>query len=290
MNSMAPSGFSLVVDGGSSNVAFVLSAAKKLKDGREECLAATIQAAKRLMAAIDSSVFFLGNPTRYSVKDLETHGAALLDENATRASLIAPVMRGINELESTTRIVIVGAQRVFDLGDWDFKAPPITFMGSKHFDRCRPVTGEHALIEALHDPIERVTISLSVFAPTAWNNADYQFVLVDGRLFLRGEQSHAFDVRITGILLGGTLPTAKLHHSSGRESNWELYMEPSVETDKTEVTLYDVEAQVFRAMVRRTSFSCPHCGEDHPSHTFVLCQRSVTEISVSRAPDPGLLT
>jgi uncharacterized small protein (DUF1192 family) len=82
MKTITPSDFSLVVDGVSGDVAFVMSAAKDLKESRSKCLAAVLQAAKRLPAAIDSSVFFLGNSTRYSVKDLETRRAALLDENS----------------------------------------------------------------------------------------------------------------------------------------------------------------------------------------------------------------
>ena len=110
--------------------------------------------------------------------------------------------------------------------------------------------------------------SLSTFAPQAWNNADYKITLDDGRLYLRAEQPHSLDIRVTGTPLDGTVPKAQLFHSSGRESNGEFATERSGDNGKSEVTLTDIEAQVLRSMVRRTSFSCPHCGENHTSHTL----------------------
>ena len=70
-------------------------------------------------------------------------------------------------------------------------------MASDQLPGCRPVSGQHALIEAIYAPIQQVRISLTNFIPTTWNNADYQFVFEDEQLWLMGSSTQVFDVRIT---------------------------------------------------------------------------------------------
>lgn len=275
MTSCQQAEFRFTLDTPDRDVVFVLSAADDLKERRAELLSATLRAMKSLPAAVKCSAFFLGNSRRYSVRELETRGRLLLDENQSRASLIGPVMRELHRQDATGRIVIVGANRVFDLADWHDAAAPIAYLTSARLGQSRSVSDPQALAEILCDPIQRVAISLCNLAPTEWDNAGYTIMRSDKRLVLGGENLPTFDVCVRGMQLGDRCPTAQVVHASGRVVECRLSGESSATWEMPSVELSDCEARVFRALVRGSCFTCPICAQKHAPATF-RCDNEVS--------------
>ena len=127
----AHASFQLTVDGSRQSVALVLSATEDSYEARAAILTQTLRLLRQLPARIDVSVYLLGSPQRYDMRQIEEHGDSLLRDHVGHVSLFAPVMRSLVQTSVTTRVAILGAKRVFDLSDWVSVSKPIIW-SSEH--------------------------------------------------------------------------------------------------------------------------------------------------------------
>lgn len=258
------------------SVALVLSAASN----PEEVAAVASSVIQSLPARVTCEVYFLGNPSPYSARTFGVRSAHWFSENATRASVVGPLMRRLGGTEST--IALIGSGPVFDLEDWLDSARPSGFVV---YSVGEPVADERLsavlltardreeLLRFLYDPVVSACVSGPGLVPVAWNNAAYRLQRDEGRLQLVSTQAASLEVSVSCLALGADAATCTGQTQSGRSIDVRLAVHDAADSPEGEcVQLSESEVRVFRQASRDKPFRCPHCASVHGSQTL-HCQR-----------------
>ncbi len=226
----------------------------------------------QLPGSVGRQLYFLGNQQAYDPAQLCTRSSQWIGENLGRASLLGPVMRRLDP-SAPTKIVVLGAGRIFDLDDW-VEHPLFARLalvacgeplqpagGSAREIAC---TDQGNVVGFLYDPIVRVSVTSPGFMPLWWDNAGYVCEMGDGgarltaadvkeqRLLLRFLASRPEQLRASVLTASGSQVELALQAAAPRRPQSRVLGH-----------LSDDEARLFHQACERRPYECPHCHDRH---------------------------
>ena len=201
---------------GAGQVVLVLDASQSAEPLQNQIAWLAGQLLSQLPGGSCPRLYFLGNSEPYAASQLGARAASWFEENRPRASLMTPVLEA-PDLDRGATIVVIGSGTVFDLEDWaDTPLSEHLLMVSvgeslqAQARRVREVGNPDPaqLVEMVHDPVVKVTVSGEGFMPTWWDNPGYKLQLSDGQAVLVGSRLDRFDVTLRYPGRGRDLPAS----------------------------------------------------------------------------------
>ncbi|MFC1596926.1 hypothetical protein ACFL5Q_03165 [Planctomycetota bacterium] len=253
-------------------VVLILDASESARASQPRIASLVDQVLTLLPAGTRPALYFLGNPSPYSVHLFSAHAASLFEKNRSRASLITPIWETLAE-DDNAEVVVIGSGRIFDLEDWQgsrlLEHTLLVNMGEMFQADCRLAEeiespSAEQLVNRLHDPVVQVRISGPGFMPTSCTNAGYRLHIVENRVSLLGDRLADSSVRLR--FLGIDLATIEVvaTRASERQTVERLSaIPPDSSFIGSTGELAETERTVFRHALRGEDFDCPLCDKQH---------------------------
>jgi len=235
----------------------------------------------QLPAEIDIEVYFLGNPTPYSVRQLDRLGPKWFKENGNRASLVTPVFEQL-QFSCGHTIVVIGSGTLFDLEDWE----------DTPFEKCVMLVSLHepmanaqspflqydyseveTILQKLYDYVTTVEITCKGWMPTWWDQPGYHLKQDETGVSLVGENLENYDITLRFLSPPGAFPDATFSRQSGFQDGIPLVPLENACTmaRQSQGCLTAHETETLTRAASRQAFSCPHCNQVHAWDTL-FCQ------------------
>ncbi|HEC85794.1 MAG TPA: hypothetical protein ENI48_11215 [Thioploca sp.] len=266
------------------DVIFILDASESAASHRDNIINYCRETLAALPASIRARLYFLGNSQPYPAQQLSTHAASWFQDNASRCSLVTPILETL-PLQDSFAIVILGAGTVYDLYDWletPFKEQLLLVNWGESLQTDNELAelqnpSVATLRQRLHDPLANISFSGDGFLPIRWNNTSYRRVRDDnGRMMLIGERLETLALELRLLLPKGTPLIVERNYASGRQNRTELSTQPPPSTSEPaagKLTL--AETKRFYQACQKRHYTCPHCDKPHSWDTL-YCQEGLS--------------
>lgn len=265
---------------GAINVVLIIDASDSADGAWEEIRKLAEKVLDKLPADTrPTTIYFLGNPQAYNAEAFSRMVYNWRLENR-RASLVTPIFEKLS-ISPSTKIVIIGSGEIFDLEDWrntDYtkRLRLVSFHKSLQGDppvaeELRP--DEHELLSDLQNPVIRVEIIGESFMPYAWDNECYKFKFSKGHatLIAGAEQGQVLtnaSLYVEYFALPGTNIYAIITFQNGRQETEMLKETTLKHPQQNHFVLSEQETAIFRQVIHKGNFTCPHCLRNHGSNVL----------------------
>lgn len=230
----------------------------------------------RLPHNTQKSIYFMGNPLRYSDYLFESQAALWFEQNQSRASLITPIIRQF-DVDFRARTILIGSNPIFDIDDWlghgiIENAIQVCLGNTKggesviHQVLFDPTVDEISLLT--NNPINSVQIQGKGLMPIHWSNSDYRIEQYDNTFSLIADATKDYFVELTALISDPNSLLYTINYFNGQQECRQLPTNISaqpvlVKDHSKHAQLTAEEIKVFRRASTRQNFICPHCGHTH---------------------------
>lgn len=259
-----------LADGGVAPLIIVVDPSESALDHRAAIRDLVTNLLREYRAGGERTIHFLGTSDGYRAVRWSSAGAAWLEENSGRLSLLGPVFRRY-EADYLSRFVVIGSGEIYDLADWEgtqllgrtvfvSTAQPLAPGATRVNELLNPALG--ALISHVDDPVTEVTISGRGFLPLWWDNDGYE-LRVREQLSLVGPSG--LETHSVQLEFRATEPddvACEVRFRSGKVRTTPLEpAEPRAEPDRG--ALSEDEARLWRYALAGRPARCPVCQKEH---------------------------
>jgi len=257
-------------------ITLILDASESAAAHQDEIVSLARGVLVGLPASVGRALYFVGNPAPYPVEHLAARSSTWFSENRRRASLVTPVWEALPE--ETGTVVVIGAGLLYDLPDWagtPMLARVLLVTLGESLQGERPLTmeitrpGAGDLVRRLYDPIVRIEITDPGWMPLWWQNPGYRLLCAADGVSLVAERLGDYRLPLGFLAPAGNTPTVIVTASSGARSQRSLaQVEHRSPPAAVRGELGPDEAAIARRAVQHESFTCAHCGREHPWDTL----------------------